>query len=392
MPDPSISITQRRAEAFAERVLTSFGADIEKREASWEIRMPPDVNDPFEWSVLTVETPREGELAASDDDDAILSPESSFFQELVDTACEIQPVASTALSDEVSTVPKPKWLDKSEVEVIDFDFTPYYDRTALVVLVKVEVETVSEFQTDLLRVTAVDLRLNECVPALAERYLEMTDIDTRSLPSFTQTIDLESVSAAIETATSDVENQLQDRIEHFREDASRAAEEELEDYRRFHEERIDELRERKESISNQIEEIGGQSPDGADRSGRVSLLRERKELRNELNQVESKLTELIDQRDAGFPKKQTKIRKRHALDVDLNPVALTLLGYERGEVSIKISGSESTISLTLPCGSGIGITEVVRCSECGELLNGNNPVEVVDTRLVGINCCQLYFN
>jgi len=99
-----------------------------------------------------------------------------------------------------------------------------------------------------------------------------------------------------------------------------------------------------------------------DEDSRVEALRERKELKSEYEELDETLNELRERRDSGFPDRQREIRERHSLDVQVTPVTLTEVEYERGEIDFKLIDGSRHQTVTLGYGSGIGVADTVRCS------------------------------
>ena len=172
MTDASISVTQSVAEQFTERYLRSIGCSVERNEDRWLVSVPDDRDTEIAHGRHTL---IRGDGTPDDDDDRTkrLHPESAFFQQLLREAGERSPSGRLSIESE-SDVEIPEWIRNSAVEVRGAQFTPYYDRTAIVVLFRVGIETVSEYQQELLRAIAVDARSEESLPKLAETFLDTT--------------------------------------------------------------------------------------------------------------------------------------------------------------------------------------------------------------------------
>jgi formylmethanofuran dehydrogenase subunit E len=123
-----------------------------------------------------------------------------------------------------------------------------------------------------------------------------------------------------------------------------------------------------------------------DEDSRVQALRERKKLRSKYEELDEKLDELRGRRDDGFPKQQQKIRERHSLDVQVTPLTLSEVEYERGEVDFELIDDTVYQTVTLGYGSGAGVTETVRCSSCGRELTERNPLQTISGGLQCQNC------
>jgi hypothetical protein len=115
-------------------------------------------------------------------------------------------------------------------------------------------------------------------------------------------------------------------------------------------------------------------------------LRERKELKSTHEELDEMLNELRERRADGFPERQREIRNRHSLDVQVTPLTLTEVEYERGEVDFELTEGDVHQSVTLGYGSGVGVTDAVRCSSCGQKLTKHNPLQTISDGLECRNC------
>jgi DNA repair exonuclease SbcCD ATPase subunit len=375
MTDAAVPITQSAVERFAEQYLGSFGSTIEKHGDRWEVTVPESASTGLASGHLTLFCDDPG--ADLGENERHLHPESPLFQEIIAEASEKQPTGKITIESEDTQVETPRWLREGNVTVNDATFTPYYDRSAIAILYRVSIETVSEYQSELLRVTAVDIRSKERLPKLEKKFLEST------LPAESQ---VESQSMDIEASTADklithsrdqIVERVQPRVDEIHQEASRAADAEIEEYRQMQQQRIEQLEEEKTRLSDRVNDLSDLIQQSSDENDRIEALQKRKELNSEYEDVGSELEKLRHRRDQGFPEKQREIRERHALEVVVSPLSVTQIEYERGEIEIELSEEATTQSLTLGYGEGIGITEELSCDVCGQSINAQNPLRTI---------------
>jgi hypothetical protein len=382
MSDAAIPITQSAVERFTERYLNALGSRIEKRGDRWEITIPERAETEIPSGRLVL---FRGETSAElDENERHLHPESSFFQELVTEASSRRPTGKVVIAAGDTQIEIPSWLQSNNININDATFTPYYDRSAVAILYRISIETVSEYQTELLRATAIDVRSMERLPKLEETFLEYTLPTEAQIES--QPIDIEKSRAAelIAQTREQIVERVQPKVDEIHREASRAADAEIEEYRRMQQQRIEELEERKTRLSDRIEDLSEsiqQSSDG----DRVAALRKRKELKSEYEDVDAELAGLRHRRERGFPEKQEDVRERHALEVVVTPLTITQIEYERGEIDLELTEGAVTRSLTLGYGDGVGITEELDCECCNRTLGENNPLRTITE---GLQCSQ----
>jgi hypothetical protein len=385
MTDAAIPITQSTVEQFTEQYLSSLGSTIEKHGDKWEVTVPEEAETAIPSGRLIVfcgDAPTE-----VDEDERLLHPESSFFQEVLDEVSRKQPTGKVIISSADAQIELPQWLQRSTIDVSNATFSPYYDRSAVAILYRISIETVSEYQTELLRATAIDARSLERLPKLEETVLEST------LPSHPQ---IESRPADIEQATAEdliahtrtqVVEDLQTKIDDIHQEASRAADAEVEEYRRMQQQRLEELEEEKTRLSNRIDDLSKSIQENSEGKDRIEALQTRKELKSEYEEIDSEVADLKRRRDKGFPEKQGEIRERHALEVIVTPLTMTQLEYERGEIEIELVEGTVTRSLTLGYGTGVGVTEDLNCDLCGQIVGTQNPLKSIQQ---GVQCSKCY--
>jgi hypothetical protein len=110
--------------------------------------------------------------------------------------------------------------------------------------------------------------------------------------------------------------------------------------------------------------------------------------RSEYEELDETLNKLQERRDNGFLKRQRKIRERHSLDVQVTPLTLTEVEYERGEIDFELIDGSIQQTVTLGYGCGIGVTDTVRCSSCEQELTDRNPLQAISNGLKCQSCTK----
>ncbi|WP_336022474.1 hypothetical protein [Halobellus salinisoli] len=382
MTDAALPITQSAVEQFADRYLRSLGSTIEKHGDKWEVTIPEQADTEISSGQLVLFC---GETATElGENERQLHPDSSFFQEIVTEASTRQPTGKIILSSEDTQVEIPSWLQGDNINVNDATFTPYYDRSAIAILYRISVETVSEYQTQLLRTTAMDIRSMERLPKLEETFLDSTLPTESQIESSLVDIEKSNLDESIARTREEIADRIQPKVDQIHQEASRAAEAEIEEYRQMQEQRIEELEERKVRLSNRVDDLS-KSIQSSDAEDRVEALQKRKELKLNYEDVDTELEELRHRRDQGYPEKQREIRERHALEVGITPLTITQIEYERGEIEFELEEGTVTRALTLGYGDGIGITEELDCDYCKQTLGESNPLRTIKE---GLQCSR----
>ena len=384
MTDAAVPVTQSAVETFTEQYLRTLGCDIYKQDNRWTINAPDEVESELLTESLTL-------VCGDDVDDESaepLYPESPFFQTLLTEASERTPTGKIALQTDKTDIQIPEWLRVSDLKVSASDFTPYYDRTAIVVLFRVSIETVSEYQTELLRAIAVDTRTEDRLPALEQTFLEIASLDADTPTSNQADIAPSDVQPLLETAREQAVERVQDTIDEIHQEASRAADAEVEEFRQMQQQRIQELEAQQSSLSEKIDDLSDRI-NSSDESERVDALKERKELKTKYEDIDAELSDLRQRRDQGFPDRQREIRARHALDVRVKPLTVTEVEYERGEIELELTDGDCSQTMTVGYGNGIGVTEEVYCGSCGSSLTKSNQLQSIKNQLQCANCVPL---
>lgn len=381
MTDAALPVTQRAVEQFSEQYLRTIGCEVEKKGNRWNVRAPQDA----ETDVVTEDV----SLVCSTDPDEVseselLNPESSFFPTLLDEAAGKWPTGKISITAADAEITLPAWIVHSEASVESANFTPYYDRTALVVLFRVSIETVSDYQTELLRASAVDIRSEEILPELAETVLTYTNPGQATVDCTPAQVSSDDAKRLLGSIRDDVVAEVESKIDEIHEAASRSADAEIEEYRQLQQQRIEELKEEKENLESRIDDLSGTIESNDSQADRAEALKQRRKLKSELEDVRAELDDLKQRRESGFPAKQREVRNRHALEVVVEPVTLTEVAYERGEIDLTLTNQAYSKTLTVGYGSGVGVTEDLECDRCETRLSEENPLQLTDGRV----CCS----
>jgi hypothetical protein len=386
MTDAAVPVTQSVVERFTEQYFTALDCHIKKEGTQWEVTIPDEVDIGFASGrlVLVCET----DPSKVDERAEALHPESSIFQSLVAEASERNPTGKIAIGSDSTKVETPPWLEKGGVSVQTANFPPYYDRTAVVVLYRISIETVSEYQQELLRTVALDVRSSDRLPGLEDTFLRITSPEDEPRSSESLGLDDTRVSRLVEAGSETVVNQVQSQIDDIHQEASRAADSEVEEYRQMQQQRIEELQEKASNLKFRIDDLSQSIQESTAQEERVQSLKKRKELKSEYDEIESELDEIQQRRERGFPNKQREIRDRHSLEVVVTPLTITEVEYERGEIEFELVDETATRTVTVGYGSGVGLTEKINCDSCKQQLSEHNPLLAIKNGLQCVNCAE----
>lgn len=380
MTDASLPVTQSRVEKFAQIYLESIGASIDRAEDHWNINIPADAEAglPQESTVYLGDCDRD-----LNENEETLNPESGFFKRILEEASERGRGGKIAIDADDADVMLPAWLENGPLDISEADFIPYYDRTAVVVLYEVSIETVSEFEQVVLKATAIDVRSKESLPNLAEYFLDFTDHNFGNQSIDPIVLDDAKLNDLLKKGSQTVAESARWKIDEIHREASQAADQELEDYRRMQEQRIEELGDRHEHLGDRLDELNDHIDHQTENSNRIELLQERQEIRSEYQNTKEKLDQLHKERELGFPSKQREIRERHEVEVVVRPRTVTEISYDRGEIELQIETGSVTDHMRLGYGSGIGVTDSIQCDFCGKQLSEDRPLVSITG---GIKC------
>jgi len=382
MPEASVAVTQAAVESFAESYLRTLGASIDKAGDVWDVSLPTDHPLSVEGTSITIGA---GPRLEDDAADVLLTPESGFFDELLEMALTAAPLGRAVFTTETVSDPETSWLD-TDAGRYDTTFYPLYDREAVCLWFRASVETVSEYETEYLYAIGVDSQTGEVMPTLGTGLVTNLESvvsdaeDDADAPTPTE------FQPAISTAREAVEAELRPELKTLQDKASTAAAEELDRYQQLRKQELQEIDERLSNIESQLEDISDTIEAAADRQARVEALTRREELTDEQSELEANREEIRGEIEKGFPAKRSEIRDRHAVRVSIEPVALTDVTYERGDLEIRDTTTDTAV-VTLPAAPGIGLLEPAECETCGTELSESNSARPRDGALVGA-CCR----
>jgi hypothetical protein len=360
------------------------------------VRLPThvdvDFSDGREFEIALDSEKRDEE----EDSVCVLTPESEFTQQLLDEAAAMASIGQFALMDSMidGDYRYPPWIVESDVEVVDAAFSPYYDRTAICVFVRIDVETVSEYQTQFLEAVTIDVESKDQLPGVTEILVDeffspksawRNDVTVGSDQSDV-TIAPDKLANAIATGQKAAVEGVQEEIDEIRQSASRAADSEFEEYRQLQEQRINDHRSEIDALSNRLQNLSTAVDDADSQQQRVEALEKRRELKAEKEDLETELEELLQKKEQGYAQKQREIYRRHAIDVNTKPSAFTLVTYERGEIEFTVGDSDRTDTVRAPYAIGAGVTDEVHCKSCNTQLSEENSISMVAGRL-GCQSC-----
>lgn len=392
MPEASLSLTERAVERFTEQYLGSIDADVIEKGDKWLVSAPADADDELGLREATLSFDADGDADAAEDATPV-GPESGFLQELLEHTKDRQPIGAVPFTVTNTEVKLPDWLTESRASVTDAEFDAANERTAACVLFDVEIETVSEYQTELLEAVAVDLDTAEAMPALAETYLDVTDVDQDSLQKATVSLGMDRVKSALDAASTEVETQLQPIIDETRESASRIADVEMDEFRQLKQQRLDELRGDIRSFDQRLDDVRETIEETDDEAEREKLAGKRDRLEAERAELAAERDALVKKRAADYPEKRREVYDRHALTVQITPVAMTFITYETGELRLTFQNETNSQATTFQTAAfeyatGVGVTETATCDRCGDELNADNPGLPLGGQLRGEQCCR----
>ncbi|SDN08155.1 hypothetical protein SAMN04487949_3292 [Halogranum gelatinilyticum] len=380
MTDATHAVTQSAIEAIAREYLKGLGGTIREDGRQWNVSLPAHVDVEFS-DRSEFEIVLDSEESETEEASRLLTPESEFTQQLLTEAAQMATIGEVALTADTidRNYTPPSWITAGDSEVIDATFTPYYDKTAICLFVKVGVETVSKYQTQFLEAVAVDLESESILPRIpsillskffAPRNVPRVDLSVDADPS----VSSEKLTTVITSGQEYAVEHLEGDIDELRRSASESAGSEFEEYRQLQEQRIPELQNEINSIADRIQKLADKVDTADSEQQRVEALEMRSELKAEKQQAEAELSEILQEKESGYSQKKEDIYDRHAIEVITSPIAITFVSYERGEAEFTIGNGKGTAALRAPYAIGAGVTEDVRCQNCSETLSESNPV------------------
>lgn len=390
MTDITHAVTQSALEAFTRNYLNELGASIREDENRWHVGLPTHIDVDFsnhrEFEIILDDEEGDGNESRN-----ILTPESEFTQQLLDEATDNALVGQISLTESVieGEYSYPSWIAKSNVTVEDAIFTPYYDRTAVCVFVKVGVETVSEYQTQFLEAVTIDVESETKLPGITDILIKEVFTPSSEPPreivgaDKQESIPADTLASVISTGQEASMEEVHQEVAEIRQSASRSAKSEFEEYRQLQEQRINDLQSEISAIGDRLENLVADVNDAESQQQRVNALEKRQELKQEKEELETRLDEVLQEKERGYAQKQGEIYDRHAIELTTTPIAITFVTYERGELDLTLSHRNQTASIRASYGIGAGVTDEVYCENCGERFSEQNPLRVTAD---GIGC------
>lgn len=397
MTDASHPITVSALESLADLYLSTIEADVRKEDSVWEVTLP-------EWTDIGFCDEQHFELhfselqglPAQSEGAYELTPGSSFTQSFLESIGTIQPTGSITLTED--TVGEdhrvPEWFHPSNGDIVDTSFYPYYDRKAILSFVQVSVETVSDYETGFLRAVAVDISSGEVLVDLPETVLALAfqPDSTTSVQRSTEGVTNGGVDegSAVESSLSRCQEvsveQVESELTDIRSRATRAAHEEFEQYRQLQQQRLQDTQSELNSIDSRLSSVGQKVDQAETRQARMDALQKRKDLTAEKEKLSEEREAILEKQSRGFQQKKRDIFERHSIEVRTTNVCSTLVAYERGELEIVFDITGSPSSLRVPYAVGEGMTDSVRCPQCGSEYSRDNRVKLPNGNIMCEEC------
>lgn len=396
MTDVTHAVTQSTLEAFAREYLNDLGAAIREDGNRWQVQLPTHVDVDF-CNCREFEIVLDDEIRVEEENSVFaLTPASEFTQQLLDEAAAMAAVGQLSLTDSTTEgdYRYPPWIVESDLEVVDSTFSPYYDRTAICLFVRIDVETVSEYQTQFLEAVTIDIESKDQLPGVTEMLVNeffspksgWRNGVTEGSDLSDMTITRDKLTDAITAGQKAAVEGVQEEIDEIRQSASRAADSEFEEYRQLQEQRINDHQKEIDSLSTRLQNSSTDVDQADSQQQRVEALEKRQELKAEKEDLEEELEELLQEKEQGYARKQQEIYRRHAIEVTTKPSAFTLVTYERGEIEFTVGDSDQTDTIRAPYAIGAGVTDEVHCESCNTQLSEENSISMVAERL-GCQSC-----
>ncbi|WP_135853934.1 cell division protein ZapB [Halorussus salinus] len=436
--DFALDRTDERVDAYLGALLGDSDVAVERRDDEWEVTAEsadPTGIGPLDEALAAApegtirlvdrDEGRVGRGAAGGDredrdpDRDDLGPgeyertgDGALVTAILDADAASAPVGHWRVADGVSDVPDPDWLAESPASVVDRSFRSYYTRRAVCLCFEASIETVSEFERDLLVPVAMDAETEARLPGLEAWFESVTagpaldpervvvgggtasDESAGDGTASDESVgggaagggvadddrwpDAEEVADLLSAGREYAEEAVSSAVESVRRRATRAANVEFEEYADLKGERIEQLRDERQQLSERLDAIATELDEAADRSERLAALDERSAVRDEREAVAAELDALETARAEGFPVRRREIRARHSVAVELTATAATAVAYEKGDLVVSVRDEGRAGSYTVPYGRGVGVDGDAACDQCGSLLGAENPIRVTD--------------
>lgn len=396
--------TQERLEDYLTAVFSTSEVTVDQQGDAWSITRQSDNPtgiDPLDNALTSAGDGKirllpETEIEDSGEtdielgpDEYVRAPDGDLVEAILEADAQSSPVGHWRVVDGITDIPDPGWLAGSPIQVTDRSFQPYYDRTAVCIGFEASIETVSEFEQTITIPIAVDLETGERLPQLAAWFNSITaepQPDDDRVEAVEKSLSSDALDSVLSSAQSHAESILSPKLESIRERSLRAVNVELEEYADLQDEKIEELREERERISEKLDAVGRELEEATNRSERLAAMEDRSELREEREEVESELEVLESQRKQDYPEKRREVRERHAVEVALEAVTVTVIEYEKGDIVLDLTEEDRSCSITVPYGRGVGITEEVVCERCSRSLDAQVAGQIGNEGVVCSSC------
>jgi DNA repair exonuclease SbcCD ATPase subunit len=369
MADASVGVTVERVRTFLEEYLEAVGAEIKETSEEGVRYSFPNIGDDThpleEFSEAVFEQDVDGEGAVA------LGPETEYLSKVLKEASQQQRFGKVDISEATET-DVPPWARESGLDVKEYEFVPYYDRVAIVPVFSVSVETVSEYETEFLRTLALDVRNKEVLDGVEMALLEATGgMDPEPSNVSVENTDVEGI---VEKARQKVTEELMPEINKIRDNASKSAAVEMEEYRNLQRERLEEKREEAQKVREKIEDVTEVIESTEERKERLEALREKENLGQRLEELNDEIDEIETKTSEDYPEKHEEVYRRHSVNVRIETASVTVVSYEKGELSIRFTQGKETMTKKFDYATGAGVTEEVLCEDCGRELSVDRPL------------------
>lgn len=319
-----------------------------------------------------------------------IEPGGQLVDDILASLSPLEPRIAIQIEDVGDELPNPAWLSRSALSTVEATFTPYFERTGVWTLVDVSIETVSEFEQDILLSVGVDPKTGDRLPLLEELGEQLTGTDDIDIPGVTvdrrreQDIEPTTLETQIEPI---IEQKLTATIDSIRQQAANAASVEFEDYVEVQNERIASLETEIAELQEELTAIGQRLDQADSREERLEALEQRDAKQDELEAKQTELSELTGAKRDGFPSYQSKIRNRHSVNVETEIVAIIEATYPKGDLMLTVTDGTSEVSTRVAYGHRAAIFEQASCEGCGSVLTESNPGYLLGHQLLGADCC-----
>jgi flagellar export protein FliJ len=410
--DISVSRSEEVSKAIVEAVLDASGAKVKRREDSWIVSGDSNtLPEPLatlipESSTGQIRIQFEGEQEGSDSEGETtegdsnqvpiynLGPKSELFEELLHSMGDSLPLYSGSISVTGESWPMPAWVTASSLEVSEVSFSPYFERTGIWFLVDISIETVSEFERDLLVAVGVDPDSGKRLPLLETlgeqytgSYADREDAEPRALDVTIESSLNTDPDTALSAVKSVTEEHLTPVIERIQRRAENEAGVEFEEYVEVQRDRINSLQEEISDLESDLEELRTTLEQVDSKAKRLETLEAQSQKRETLETKRREREKLVQSNRNGFPEYQKKVRERHAVNVRCTYVSAIEASYPKGDLFITLAGKDAQNTVRVAYGHHAAFFERPSCERCGTELTEKNPAAIFAGVICGERCC-----